>query len=382
MAFLLDKYRNDDILIKYQNEITDHLIKSFNNHNNIENNIIDILDNINDNKDVINELVTNNLKFQNFQHLIVYGLKGSSKRMLIDRILENIYGNIKIDNVEYTINGYGNTKSKVTVKQSKNHIIIEPNNNGFDKYLIQEIIQEYARTENLKIFKQNHLFKVVIIDTIDNLSYTAQASLRRTMEKYGDRCKFIFVCDQLSNIIEPLISRCLLIRIPLPSREEIIEIISYISIKENINLTCDKINFILDNCENKINNAIWLLEFFKLEINYDNDWKDVVENTIDLILNYDFTNNKKMVSFINQIRENFYILFVTNINIKDILLLITKFLIEKTDDIKLKYEFINIISKFESNITSGTRYIVHYEGMVLELIELLNKYKEYKKNIF
>lgn len=374
--FLLDKYQNDDNIIKYQNNITDYLINSFNGHINIENNIIDILNDINNNQDKINELSTGNLKFKNFQHLIVYGLKGSSKRILIDKILKNIYGNIKIDNVEYTINGYGNTKSKVLVKQSKNHIIIEPNNNGFDKYLIQEIIQEYARTENLKIFKQNNLFKVVIIDTIDNLSYTAQASLRRTMEKYGDRCKFIFISEQLSNIIEPLISRCLLFRVPLPSKEQIIDIITYISVKENINLTCDNYKFILDNCDNKINNAIWLLEMIKLKISDDSNWKEVIEDIINLFINFNFNDNKKMVSLINNIRDKFYILFVTNINIKDIIVVLLTKLLEKINDIQLKYEFINIITKYESRITLGTRYIVHYEGMI---IELMNKYKEYKK---
>ena len=49
--------------------------------------------------------------------------------------------------VEYTISGYGNSKTKVKIKQSKYHIVIEPNSNGFDKYLIQEIIQNYARIE-------------------------------------------------------------------------------------------------------------------------------------------------------------------------------------------------------------------------------------------
>ena len=38
------------------------------------------------------------------------------------------------------------SKEKVMINQSRYHIIIEPNNNGFDKYLIQEIIQEYAKT--------------------------------------------------------------------------------------------------------------------------------------------------------------------------------------------------------------------------------------------
>ena len=75
--------------------------------------------------------------------------------------------NIETKDIEYVINGYSNSKEKVVIKQSKYHIIIEPNNNGFDKYLIQEIIQEYAKSKNLDIFKYKKTFKVVIINKID-----------------------------------------------------------------------------------------------------------------------------------------------------------------------------------------------------------------------
>ena len=57
------------------------------------------------------------------------------------------------------------------------------------------------------------------------------------MEKYADICKFIFIGDQLSKVIEPLRSRCLLIRVPLPTKNQIIESLLQISIRENINIT-------------------------------------------------------------------------------------------------------------------------------------------------
>ena len=114
----------------------------------------------------------------------------------------------------------------------------------------------------------------------------------------------------------------------------------------------------------------------KLKISDDSNWKEVIEDIINLFINFNFNDNKKMVSLINNIRDKFYILFVTNINIKDILVVLLTKLLEKIDNIQLKYEFINIITKYESRITLGTRYIVHYEGMI---IELMNKYKEYKK---
>ena len=145
----------------------------------------------------------------------MYGPPGGGKGHLVNMLLEKIYdksvNNIK--EVEYTVVGYGNSKTKVDIKQSNYHIIVEPNNNGFDKYLIQEIVKEYARRQMLNIFRTKKKFKVVLVDTVDNLSYYAQASLRRTMEKYVNNCKFILLSHQLSNVIEPLRSRCLCIRI-------------------------------------------------------------------------------------------------------------------------------------------------------------------------
>ena len=49
------------------------------------------------------------------------------------------------------------------------------------------------------------------------------------MEKYANTCKFIFICDQLTNIIEPIRSRCLLIRVPLPTKYQIMKTLLHIS---------------------------------------------------------------------------------------------------------------------------------------------------------
>jgi len=290
-------------------------------------------------------------------------------------LLKKIYGNIETKEIEYTISGYSNSKEKVMINQSRYHIIIEPNNNGFDKYLIQEIIQEYAKTENLTIFKYKKLFKVVIINKIDNLSYSAQASLRRTMEKYADTCKFIFICDQLSKIIEPLRSRCLLIRVPLPNNLQIIETLTHISMNENIKLDKEDYKYILDNCESKVNNTIWLLEMKKYGVPNTHSWKIVIDNLVSLILTKEEITLKFIGNFVKEVREKFYILFITNIYVKNILTCLMTNLTEKLSNIYLKYNIIDIISKYELRISSGTRHIVHFESMCLEILSFLNKTK-------
>ena len=377
--FLVDKYYNDSNYITCHQTIIDKIIDSFDAHNQIYSNVNSIIKMPNDEfKKIIDDLEYGTWRYSNFQHLIVYGPSGSGKEYLINKLLEKIYGKqgVELKEVEYTVSGYSNTKTKIMIKQSKHHIIIEPNSNGFDKYLIQEIIQDYAKSELLNILKNRKLFKVVIINKIDNLSYYAQASLRRTMEKYSNSCKFILISDQLSKIIEPIRSRCLMIRVPLPSNEQILETLLHICKKENLNIPWIKLKEIMDNSDNKVNHAIWLLEMYKYGITYEKNWEYVIDNIVENIINPDNQNNKKLYSVIKKIREQFYILFITNISTQMIIRKIMIRLLESVENLKLKYFIIDITSIFEQRLSQGTRHIIHMEAYIIRLIYLFTNYNK------
>ena len=385
--FLIDKYQNisNDYISK--NQMIEKILNCFNTHNNMYRNIDEIINKPPDEFiKTIEELEKGTWKYANFQHLIIYGSLTTNKEFLVNLLLEKIYGKsgIELKEVEYTINGYGNTKTKVSIKQSKYHIIIEPNSNGFDKYLIQEIIQDYAKTELLNILKYKKLFKVVVINKLDNLSYYAQASLRRTMEKYSDSCKFIFICDQLSKIIEPIRSRCILFRTSLPTKEQIFETVLQIVEKDKINVSLEDYNEIINYSQNKINNAIWLLELKKHDINYSDNWNILIYNIVSMILNKKNYNNKKFFSVIKKIRELFYDLFITNIPTQTIIRLIMINLLKNVDDLKLKINITEITSIFELRLSQGTRHIIHLEAYIIRLFYLFNMHLngiDYKYNL-
>ena len=380
IMFLVDKYDNDTNYTICHSSILRKLVSSFDTYNQIYQNILNI-SNSKCNEMQYNELLSFSepTRYSNFQHLIVYGPEGCSKEYLINKLLEKIFGksSVELKDVEYTVCGYSNTKTKIMIKQSKHHIIIEPNSNGFDKYLIQEIIQDYARSELLNIIKNRKLFKVVIINKIDNLSYYAQASLRRTMEIYSHSCKFILISDQLSKIIEPLRSRCLLVRVPLPTREQILNTLLYICNKEDIVINFNNLYEIIQNSDNKMSHAILLLELYNNNIKYGNDWELVIDSIIDNIIN---TNTiKNLYKVIKIIREQFYILFITNISTQLILRKIMLKLISKTNNLQLKYNIINITSIFEQRLSQGTRHNIHSEAYIIRLIYLFTYY--HKNNI-
>jgi replication factor C subunit 3/5 len=170
-------------------------------------------------------------KDDSIPHLIFYGNDGVGKRRIIKLFLEMLYGD-GVNNIEenmYIVSGSGNKVKEVLVKQSDFHIMIEPVDNNFDKYLIQDVVKEYAKRIQINLFKSKKIFKSVMINNLDNLSYYAQTSLRRTMEKYSGTCRFIMWCKSLSKVIEPLKSRCICIRIGAPTNDELFKLALTIS---------------------------------------------------------------------------------------------------------------------------------------------------------
>ena len=376
--FLVDKYYHDSNTITCHKEIINKLLDTFDSHIPIYQDLNGLknLDRENFGK-VMNSLDKGTWRYSNFQHLVVYGNTGCGKEYLVNKLLSRIYGEsaVKLKDVEYVINGYGNTKTKVNIKQSKYHIIIEPNSNGFDKYLIQEIIQDYAKIELLNILKYKKLFKIVVINKIDNLSYYAQASLRRTMEKYANTCKFIFICDQLSKIIEPLRSRCLLIRVPLPTNNQIMETLLHISDKEKIDISGSDLDLIISKSENKVNLAICLLEMKKNNYTYEKNWECLIDDIVESILKLDNNNIKETINVVTKITANFYILFITNISTKEIIRRLMIKLLLNLDNIKLKLRLIEITSIFELRIAQGTRHVIQLEAYIIRIIYLFYKHK-------
>ncbi|MFX1390566.1 MAG: replication factor C small subunit [Promethearchaeota archaeon] len=100
-------------------------------------------------------------------------------------------------------------------------------------------------------------FKVLILDEADNMTAPAQQALRRTMEKYTKNCRMILICNYSNKIIPPIQSRCVVFRFASLNNIDIKQRVKFIAKQENITLTPDGLNAIVDvsrgDCRRAIN---------------------------------------------------------------------------------------------------------------------------------
>lgn len=100
------------------------------------------------------------------------------------------------------------------------------------------------------------LHKIVILDEADSMTPGAQQALRRTMEIYANTTRFVFACNLSSKIIEPLQSRCAILRFVKPSDAQILKRLKQIIEAENVQYSDDGLSALLFSAEGDMRQAI------------------------------------------------------------------------------------------------------------------------------
>jgi replication factor C small subunit len=82
--------------------------------------------------------------------------------------------------------------------------------------------------------QMKNLFKMIILDEADEMTSEAQTALRAMIEKGSETTRFVLICNYLSQIIEPIQSRCVVFRFTRLPREDVIDHLKMICEKEKV----------------------------------------------------------------------------------------------------------------------------------------------------
>jgi len=97
------------------------------------------------------------------------------------------------------------------------YIVINGSDEGRFLDTIRTKVRNFATTKSLV---GGGAHKVVIIDEADNTTHDVQLSLRTFVEEYHSNCRFIFTCNFINKIIEPLHSRCTVVDFRIKQAEQ------------------------------------------------------------------------------------------------------------------------------------------------------------------
>ncbi|KAL4926508.1 replication factor C subunit 4 [Aspergillus undulatus] len=98
--------------------------------------------------------------------------------------------------------------------------------------------------------------KLVILDEADSMTSGAQQALRRTMEIYSSTTRFAFACNQSNKIIEPLQSRCAILRYARLTDAQIVKRLNQVCEAEKVEHTEDGLAALVFSAEGDMRQAL------------------------------------------------------------------------------------------------------------------------------
>lgn len=98
--------------------------------------------------------------------------------------------------------------------------------------------------------------KIIILDEADSMTAAAQQALRRTMEIYSSSTRFALACNNSTKIIEPIQSRCAILRFTKLSDAEVLSRLQYVTKHESVDYEQAGLEAIIFIAEGDMRNAL------------------------------------------------------------------------------------------------------------------------------
>jgi replication factor C subunit 2/4 len=288
------------------------------------------------NNNNINVILQNCLEKKDIPHFLFHGNSGNGKTTSVRSFLKKLYNN--------------NNNS------SNNNILYLNASDDRGINIVREKIKTFS-----KLSTSNDCIKIIVLDEADNMTYDAQSALRRIMEIYSKNTRFIIVCNFVNKIIEPIISRCCIIKFNSLTNQQIDKIINNVEEKMNFHLDNNIKNYIIKETNGDARKTLNILEFLYYIFYKDNAQNinniDIINKLNDLTGNIDDDSFKKLITDIENSSSN------------ELSILIRDFINQSYDTNKIIKRFIKHIFDLQINNDIKNNMISKFHNLLRKIYE-------------
>ena len=281
---------------------------------------------------------------RNHNNLIIYGPTGIGKTCMVKVLLNDIFkvGDIQIiSNLHYTVE-------------------VHPHYYYFDCMKIKsyketmEYINNITRTYNH--YTDNHHY--LVFDHFEESSVLFQNYFKVVTEKLMVTCRFLFITNNLSSVVEPIKSRCLLFRIPTPySFDKYIYLVKEF---DRRNIYYNKDTLYLECIHTPLH---------KLHDIYIYGGTGFIDIEDDILKNICKSFAKPI--HIASIRKHCNFITELNINLPSILRKLVDCISHKYEHIDTM-KLIHVICEYDLLLKKSYRDIIYLESLIIKLYRLIN----------
>lgn len=289
---------------------------------------------------------------QTFPHLLLVESIGSDIKYIITKFLEKLYGETEPEHKQLEYSAYGK-KHYLNMESHAYYRIIKLNRYVHcDQSMMEKLVSDFVESMHMGVFQDNKIeYRTIVVQNVDCLSTVTQASMRRLIEKVHVICRFIFCTSNMSSIIDPLRSRCIILRIPA---------IPVATQKRIISLVTDNDDPIIDS-DNVSENIL----ITKLKQQNGNCPELPWLGIIDKITTWLTTSKKWDPDIIIAHRQNLYAIMRYNITGTKIMKMLFQSLLKKDSDQKRLFKMISMLSELEHQLKTGNKDIFYLESFII-----------------
>jgi len=239
------------------------------------------------------------------------------------------------------------------------------NDRGID--VVRNKIKMFAQQ---KVTLPSGKHKIVILDEADSMTEAAQQALRRTMEIFSSTTRFALACNSSEKIIEPIQSRCAMLRYSKLSDAQVLAKVLEVCKQENVDHSDDGLEAVVFTAQGDMRQALNNLQsthegfgFVKSENVFkvcDEPHPLLIKDMLDHCFKSDIENSYKIMAH----------LWKLGYSSEDIVTSI--FRVCKTHNLPefVKLEFIKEIGLTHLALVQGTQSLLQLSGMLARLCQV------------